>query len=245
MFGLRKDYPVLPNPMNPPDAMPLREALRGLRFLLRRGGETLADTMTTGTLPRPAQDLATNVLREVSGLVRSVDQVASNVAKSVLGGQGSSTVPLQELLGQEDAASNFAQAIYAALSAVLRRFGAQSFFVSEMAARTTFFAWRKSASDSETEAQAADLILDLLEARVIRGTATGKTPTLPEGALDAAAVFAVLLWLQSARSEAENEAALDAAADIALAKASEVVAAVRTLNRDQLAVLFRKYVDHV
>ena len=29
-----------------PDPMPLREALRGLRFMLRRGGETLAETIT-------------------------------------------------------------------------------------------------------------------------------------------------------------------------------------------------------
>ena len=44
--------------------MPLREALRGLRFLLRRGGETIVDTLNVETLPKPASDLAGAVLRE-------------------------------------------------------------------------------------------------------------------------------------------------------------------------------------
>ena len=48
-----------------PDAMPLREALRGLRHVLRKGGETLKETMTVDTLPPPAARLAGAVLREV------------------------------------------------------------------------------------------------------------------------------------------------------------------------------------
>ena len=231
--------------MTPPDAMPLREALRGLRFLLRRGGETLADTLPRDALPQPAMDLAATVMREVAGIVRSVDQVASSVAKSVLGGQDSPTAPLQDLIRQDDAERAFAQAIYAALTAVLRRFGTTSVFVSEMAARATFAAWLKAEGDGALDAKAADLMLRLLEARVIRGALADVPGTVPEGAQDAAAVFAVLLWLQSARSEAENEAALDAASDIALAKVSEIVAAVRTPDRDRLATLFRRYVDHV
>lgn len=234
-----------PSPIIPADAMPLREALRGLRFLLRRGGETLADTMPVETLPRPASALATSVLREVGGIVRSVDSVASNVAKLVLGGPDSLSAPLDELVRRGDADVAFARAIYAALGAVLRRFGATNFFVSEMSARATFAAWQRDGGDGDMDLGAADLALRLLEARVIRGTTTDRAGAVPDGALDGATVFAVLLWLQSARSESENEAALDAAADIASAKAGEVDMAVQAGDRERIAALFRKYVGHV
>lgn len=228
-----------------PDAMPLREALRGLRFLLRRGGETLADTISVDALPKPASDLASVVFNEVGDIVRSVDTVASSAAKKFLGGQDNPTAPLDELIQHESAEAEFAQAIYVALSAVLRRFGAASFFVSEMAARSTFAAWRQESGETDTEQRAAELMLRLLDARVIRGVSVERGTLTPSSALDGAAVFAVLLWLQSSRSDAENEAALDAAADIALAKAAEIGHAVEARSLDRLAALYRKYVDHV
>lgn len=235
--------------IQPPDPMPLREALRGLRFLLRRGGETLAETITVEALPKPASHLASAVMNEVGGIVRSVDTVASSAAKKILGGTENPTAPLAELVHHETAEAEFAQAIYVALTAVLRRFGATSFFVSEMSARSTFAAWRKQDTGTEAGQHAADLTLRLLDARVIRGIATERTglPTAGSvpGALDGAALFAVLLWLQSTRSDAENEAALDAAADIALAKTPEITRALSARNLDEIAALYRKYVDHV
>lgn len=223
-----------------PDAMPLREALRGLRFLLRRGGETLADTLTVDALPKPAADLASAVITEMGGIVRSVDSVASSAAKKFLGGQDSPTAALEDLIHRDTAEAEFGQAIYVALGAVLRRFGPSSFFISEMAARATFLAWRQDLPATAPDHRAADLTLRLLESRVIRGVPGDKAPVL-----DAAAVFAVLLWLQSSRSDAENEAALDAAADIAQAKSAEILRAVEGRSLDRLAALYRKYVDHV
>ena len=61
----------------------------------------------------------------------------------------------------------------------------------------------------------------------------------------AVALFAVLLWLQSDRSADENEAVLEAAADIALARAAEVEATVRSRDLAGIAALYRKYVGHV
>lgn len=228
-----------------PDAMPLREALRGLRFMMRRGGETLAETISVDALPNPASDLASVVMNEVGDIVRSVDTVASSAAKKFLGGQDNPTASLDQLIRHEDAETEFAQAIYVALSAVLRRFGAVSFFVSEMAARSIFNTWRQESGESATDQQAAELMLRLLDARVIRGVSIERATAAPSGALDGAAVFAVLLWLQSSRSDAENEAALDAAADIALAKAVEIGRAIDARSLDHLAGLYRKYVDHV
>jgi hypothetical protein len=228
-----------------PDSMPLREALRGLRFLLRRGGETLVDTISVEALPKPAWEIASVVITVVGGIVRTVDTVASSAAKRILVGQENPTAALDELIHHDAAEAEFAQAIYVALSAVLRRFGMTSFFVSEMSARATFAAWRRETGEADPKHRAAELTLRLLDARVVRGVSVDKAQLAPTGALDGAAVFAVLLWLQSSRPDAEDEAALDAAADIALAKADEIARALAARRLDSLAALYRKYVDHV
>jgi hypothetical protein len=226
----------------PPDAAPLREALRGIRFLLRRGSVTVADTLTLDTLPDPAAGLAKQMLREVEGIARAVDQAATAAARAVLGGQGSPSDTLEELVGHSAAAAEFGRATYLALDAVLRRIGVADAFISEMSARSAFAAWRRDHPEGEPEDWAAELTLRLLEARVIRG-AVPIGPAIRD--IEPVALFAVLLWLQSGRSDSENEAVLEAAADIALARAPEVAAVVRSRVPSAIAGLFRKYVDHV
>jgi hypothetical protein len=226
----------------PPDAAPLREALRGIRFLLRRGGATVAETLTLNALPDPAADLAKRMMRDVEGIARSVDEAASAAAKSVLGGQDSPSETLDKLVNHSTATAEFGRAIYLALGVVLRRIGVSDAFVSEMSARSSFAAWRRDHSDGESEDWAADLTLRLMEARIIRGTvASGANSRDAEPV----ALFAVLLWLQSDRSDSENDTVLEAAADIALAKAREVAATVRSADRAAIAALYRKYVEHV
>lgn len=228
--------------LSPPDAAPLREALRGIRFLLRRGGATVADTLTLETLPDPAAGLAKRMIREVEGIARTVDETASSAAKKVLGGQNSPSETLDKLVGHSAAAAEFGRAIYMALDAVLRRIGVADAFISEMSARSTFATWRRDHPDGEPEDWAAELTLRLLEARVMRGA-------VPSGAkigdVEQIALFAVLLWLQSNRSDNENEAVLEAAADIAVAKGPEVASIVRSGDTKAIAALYRKYVDHV
>lgn len=233
----------MPRPsLVPPAAAPLREALRGIRFLLRRGGATVADTLTLDTLPDPAAGLAKRMIREVEGIARTVDEAASAAAKTVLGGQDSPSETLDTLVGHSAAAAEFGRAIYMALDAVLRRIGVADAFISEMSARSSFAVWRQDHPDGEPEDRAADLTVRLLEARVIRGAVPAGTA---QSDAEPIALFAVMLWLQSKRSDSENEAVLEAAADIALARSREVVATVRSSDRSAIAALYRKYVDHV
>lgn len=232
-------------PLVPGDTAPLREALRGLRFLLRRGGATVADTLAIEALPTPAASLASRVLREAEGIARSVESVAAKAARTVLGGQDSPSLSLDELVARPTAEAEFGQAIYLALSVVLRRLGAADFFVSEMAARSAFAVWRDDRLAGALSFHAADLTLRLLEARVIRGAVADKAGRIQAQDVDAVAVFAVLLWLQATRSDSENEAALDAAADIALARAPEVTDTVRSGDMARIAALYQRYVDHV
>lgn len=220
-----------------PDPMPLREALRGLRFMLRRGGETLVDTMAIEGLPKPAADIAGAVLREVSGIARNVDDFASGLAKTVLGADEPPAVTLDNLAAGQAAEAEFGAAVYVALRSVLRRLGAPGVFVSEAAARRAYVAG--GAADPAT------LTVNLLEARVVRGTTAAEAARVPGSALEPVAIFAVLLWLQSTRSEDENEDALDAATDLAVALAAEVDRACAARDTARITALYARYVAHV
>jgi len=230
---------------SPPDAMPLREALRGLRFLLRRGGETIVETMNVEALPKPASDLASAVLREAGGLARTVDEMTSGVAKTVLGGQKSPSAPLKDMIGGPNAGAEFAVAVYVALSTVLRHLGAPTVLVSEAAARSAFGNLAPITAETSVEKRAADLTFCLLAARVMRGTTAQEAALVPGAALEAASIFAVMLWLQSARSQDENEAALAAATDMAVALAPEISRAVAENDVNRIEELYRRYVPHV
>jgi hypothetical protein len=242
----RKRLPKLSNhSFHRPDAMPLREALRGLRFVLRRGGETIAETFDLDVLPKPASDFANVALREAGDFVRSVDEIASDVAKTLLGGTSSSALPLQEFIEKPNAGSDFAVAFYVALTAILRHLGAPGVLVSEAAARVAFDRLPARVSKEVVENRAAQLTFCLLDARVIRGTTAQQAALVPSAALEAVSLFAVMLWLQAERSDDENEAALMAASDMAVALAPEISAAVAEKNVVQIAALYKKYVSHV
>ena len=224
----------------PPDPMPLREALRGLRHLMRRGGYALRDTVATEMLPKPADKIANAMLREIEAIAASVDQVASGLARSVLGGpMAPETVTLQGLT--DDAA--FAAAIYAALRAVLQHLGTPEVFVSEAAARRVLPA--SLAQGMTDTCRAAHLTLDLLVAKVIRDPSAEAAERVPGAALPQVALFAVMLWLQSSRAETENEAALAAATDLAVALAPEVARVCNAQDLDRLDALYAKYAAHV
>jgi hypothetical protein len=243
MLGPARRTPTVPRTnLAQPDAAPLREALRGIRFLLRRGGATVADTLVLDTLPDPAADLARRMIREVEGIARSVDEAATAAAKTVLGGQNSPSQTLDKLVTHTAPAADFGRAIYLALDAVLRRIGVGDTFISEMSARACFAAWCQDHQDGELEDWAAELTVRLLEARVIRGAVPSRDEVRD---VEAVALFAVLLWLQSDRSDSENEAVLEAASDIALARAQEVGTTIRSGDQTRIAALYRKYVDHV
>lgn len=194
--------------------MPLREARRGLRFMFRRGGETLVETMTLERLPGSAADIADAVLRELGVIARNVDEIASGLAKTVLGRDEPQYPTQTDLSTGRGADAQFGAAVYVALRSVLRRLGAPGVFFSEAAAR--------HADGLGHTTDAATLTINLLDARVVRGTTAQEAARVPRSALEPVAIFAVLLWLQSTRSEDENEDAPDAATDLAVALAAEV-----------------------
>ena len=237
----------MPNPKsNPlPDAMPMRDALRGLRHAVRRGGETLLDVMPVGSLPRPAAQLAGAVLHEVGAFAKGVNDVASGLARLALGGSAKSQGSLQDLTLHQGAEDGFAQGIYAALRAVLRHLNAPSSYISETAARSAYLALTPEQRLGSDASMAAALSLALAEAKVLRGVSAADAARVTGQSLDHIAIFAVMLWLQSNRSEAEDEKALEAATDLAVALAAEADAAFRDGDAARLAALYAEFASHV
>ena len=237
----------MPNPkLNPlPDAMPMRDALRGLRHAVRRGGETLLDVMPVGSLPRPAAQLAGAVLHEVGAFAKGVNDVATGLARLALGGSAKSQGSLQDLTLHQGAEDGFAQGIYAALRAVLRHLNAPSSYISETAARSAYLALTPEQRLGSDASMAAALSLALAEAKVLRGVSAADAARVTGQSLDHIAIFAVMLWLQSNRSEAEDEKALEAATDLAVALAAEADAAFRDGDAARLAALYAEFASHV
>jgi hypothetical protein len=54
-----------------------------------------------------------------------------------------------------------------------------------------------------------------------------------------------MLWLQSQRPEAEDEAALDAATDLAVALAADITTACTARDPAALAALYAEFASHV
>ena len=237
----------MPNPkLKPlPDAMPLRDALRGLRHAVRRGGETLLDVMPVGSLPRPAAELAGAVLHEVGAFAKGVNTVASGLARVALGGSAGARGSLQNLTLHQGADDGFAQGLYAALRAVLRHLNAPSAYISETAARSAYLALTPEQRFGPDASMAAALSLALAETKVLRGLSAADAARVTGLSLDHIAIFAVMLWLQSNRSEAEDEKALEAATDLAVALAVEADAAFRNKDNIALAALYAEFASHV
>ena len=237
----------MPNPkLTPlPDAMPLRDALRGLRHAVRRGGETLLDVMPVGSLPRPAAQLAGAVLNEVGAFAKGMNDVASVLARLALGGGAKPQGSLQDLTSLQGAEDSFAQGIYAALRAVLRHLNAPSAFISETAARAAYLALTPEQRHGSDASMAAALSLALAEAKVLRGVSAADAALVTGQSLDHIAIFAVMLWLQSNRSEAEDDKALEAATDLAVALAVEADVAFRAKDTIALATLYAEFASHV
>lgn len=237
----------MPKPLlNPlPDAMPLRDALRGLRHAVRRGGEALLDTMPVEQLPGPAAELAGAMLREVGEFAKGINDVASGLARLALGAGDRPQGSLQGFTARPGAEDDFARGVYAALRFVLRRLDAPSVYISETAARLAYLELTPNQRLGSDAVVSASLSLAMKEAKIMRGTSAEDAAHAPVNSLEHTAAFAVMLWLQSSRSEAEDEAALASASDLALAVASEVDAAFRARDQAKLAALYAEFAAHV
>lgn len=235
-------------PLPHPDPMPVREALRVLRHGFRRSRKVLRETVPVEALPEPAAQFAKGVLSGLDRLAGEVDQATTQVARRLLSDGGHPVPALQDLSHGPEAEVVFAEALYSALRSVLRRFGDPDAFVSEAVARRAYVASAAANAgfrDEHPDEVAADLVLRLLAAQVVRGLSPEIEADLGQDAAGPVVVFAALLWMMSDRDEQHAEEALEAAADLSVALAPEIAAAASARDRGRLAGLFEQFASHV
>ena len=224
-----------------PDPMPLRDALRGLRFVLQRSSETLVSVLPVEALPKPAAQAAGAILRDMGQLASGLENMASDLARMAFGAD-ESVMSLRDIGTGE--ADRFAQAFYAALRAVLARLHALPAHVSETAIRNAYQSLPPCATEEEPD-RAAALSHALRHAKVLRGATLHATNPIPEAHLESLAIFAVLLCLQVERQDGEEDQVLAAATDLAVALAADVISAFDAKDSAPLAALYRKFAPHV
>lgn len=222
-----------------PDSVAIREALRGVRHVLRRVKASLQE-MPGPPLPALAKEIADKAVREVDTLTAGMDLAASNLARRLLGGERASSIRLPGNVGSAD----FATALYWALQSFLRRFGIQDQLVSELAAREAYTKSLEQLPPSDA-LMAAELTCRLFEVRVIRGATPAGATALAAQEVRPVAIFSAVLWLLSDSSDGEEEETLLAAQDVALALRADVLRACNEGNRDQLGKLYHDFASHI
>lgn len=217
-------------PHRPPiDLLPLKDAVRGLRDVAKRGVATLHDTLPLADLPGPAAHLADKALEQARVMGQMADRGLSNFAHSLLDDQVG--VHLDD--GAAQAETRFAATLYACLQEVMPYLGDDPSGISETAARA---AWRKvQAQGNATDSLvAAQLLLALEAVGLIRPLIATPAANLRP------ALFASLLAMLA---DPDHPAPLlPATADLALALASDLA---KIDNPSALVALFEEFRHHV
>ncbi len=227
-------------PQFAPDATQLKDALRGLRYALRRGCDAVQETAPTN-LPPPASRIALTALREMGLLARSVDQMVSSVVHTVFGEATLGSHKLQDVMvpgGQEE----FSAVFYETMKIVLSHLGASRALVSQSAGRKAFI---QVTSRGAPEQFAAQLALQLLREEPVRIDYLDAHSPVSKETVAQVAVFSVLLYLLSDRESGEYAKMIQAATALATALQDDILQALPTQNGDVLSSLFARYAAHV
>ena len=206
-------------------ALPLKDALRGLRYVLRRGRDVF--DVPAALAPPPVSATARTVLGQVDQLAHRADQAAGGLLHRLMDVPGTGrhlpvpayTQPADQL----DSPEAFAQAVYRGLSHLLDCLGARDSVISEVEAAA---AYGTVAAGPDQAGRAAALMVALHDRRVIRevavpvGIASGAAPA----ALATQALFGFCLWLliEPPEPPLTDEMLLEDCAEVALALASKL-----------------------
>jgi hypothetical protein len=217
-----------------PDILNLRDALRGVRHVLRRSGETLSE-VPAATLPDPVAKIAGAVLRHGGELAKGADKMASGLAKRLLGGSSDSAPSMSEIIADRHAPEVFAATSYVALRAVLQQQGIEDALIVESAARAAYTQLAPDLGNAPEPILAANLTQLILDMNVVCGA--GEARQL--------AIFAVVLWLMSDRPQSGSTAALEAAVDLASVLRQDIIAACDARDHGRLVKLYAEFINHV
>jgi hypothetical protein len=221
-------------------ALPLKDALRALRFGLRRARTLIDPAHAPG--PEPLAALAGRVLAEADHIAAEVDRVASRIGRDLLDGSADAPPPLDALEDGREVEAAFGAAANRALVRAARYLGAEDALASETRAAEAFRAAR--ADTGPAARQAARLFAELTGRRALLSVAGA--PAGPAGVdIEQVAPFALVLWTLADRGDApeDEEALLLACCDFARALGPDVAAAEG--DPEAMATLIDRYADKV
>lgn len=227
------------------DPVPIREALRGVRFALKRGGESLRASVPGQQDPSTAAKFARSVVDEMMDLGHFVNARASAIANSVIGSHPDLKAMLDDVVLSEDADAVFPATIYAAMKIALDRLQIKGVFVSEVAAQKAFKAEKAEGLGDSVPKFAARLAFRLHEFKLLKGQPIALNSRFNQDAILPVCIVGGLLWFQSNRHDDDQMDALHSAIDLALIKADDIGIVFKSGDQEALAVLFSKYAANV
>lgn len=230
--------------------LPLKDALRMLRFTMRRG-RTLLDKPLSPA-PSPISDVARAVLSDFDQIADRVNDVAAGLSHRFLdaGDPGRlRAATLEDIENIGEAEIVFAQAAYRGLTCALRYLGADEGLVSEVRIAEAYkTAIQSDAGDRDRFAIAAALMQEMVRRKVVRdllSAPTAEDGDLAETALAKVSIFALILWFLVEREGDQDdvEGLLLTCCD--LAQALEAELDERCEDAERLRALIAAYVDKV
>ncbi|QYZ69543.1 hypothetical protein [Neotabrizicola shimadae] len=224
------------SPIPLPDAAPLRDVARSLRFVAESGTRTLRRSLPLDALPDPAARIADGALASVLKLGEEAGKGVSALAHALM----DDDAPPDLAAGDATAGAHFAAACYDGLRAALAHLGAESCLVSEAAARAAWADVARMDHAANDCATAARLFDAVLVHRVLRDAIWPEGSALPAPEAGRIAVFAVLLAMLS--DAAGFRLLVPAATDLALALRAELAGAT---DAETIARLFDEFRSHV
>ncbi|WP_299394234.1 hypothetical protein [Pelagibius sp.] len=231
--------------------LPLKDALRMLRFTMKRGRGFLDTPLDP--IPSPISDVARSVLRDFDQIADRVNDMAAGLSRRFLdsgGGESLSTATLEDIEHIGHAEIAFAQAAYHGLTRALPHLGASEGLVSEVRSAEAYKAAIQSgAAEKDRFALAAALMQEMVDRGVIRDLLPAareeEGEPLTEEELEKLAIFALILWFLAERQDGpeDAEALLLTCCDMAEALKTEVTECLGDAER--LRALLSAYADKI
>ena len=224
-----------------PQTTQLKDALRVLRYTLRKGRDTVRETAPR-RLPAPASGIALSALNEIEVLARNVDHFVCNVAHSVLGNSTTNSVSLREISVSERPEHAFSAAYYETMKLVLSHLGAKRALVNQSAGRRAF---ARFAGSKDVFELAAQLTLHLADDGSIAIDKLDDRSPVTRSETNVVAVFAGLLSMLAQSDDADREAMIFAATELAIALQEKILGLYHKRDTSALASLLERSAFHV
>lgn len=224
-----------------PQTTQLKDALRVLRYNLRKGRDSVRETAPR-RLPAPASGLALSALNEIEVVARNFDHFVCNVAHSVLGERSKIPTSLRAVIASSNPEQAFSAAFYETMKLVLSYIGAKRALANQSAGRRAFAQLARSQDVFEL---AARLTLQLADDGSIAIDQLDDQSPVTRSGTNVVAVFAGLLSMLADPDEPDREAVIFAATELTVALQEKVLSLYRRKDTAALAALLERCANYV